>query len=148
MDRRDFLINTCKACIATSAAATFFPSCSATKYIEGNLTNDGLLLNAEEFRIKVNGNPKYHSFLIIRNEALQFPICIYRFNEMNYSALWMRCTHQGTELQVSGDYLQCPAHGSEFNNQGNVTNGPADNNLRSFPVVVNQGQLFIDLRKK
>ena len=148
MDRRDFILNTCKACIATSTSAALLVSCRPTKYLQGSLTNDGIILNAEEFKIKNKGESKYYSFLIIRNDSLQFPICLYRFNDLEYSALWMRCTHQGSELQVSGDYLQCPAHGSEFNNHGNVTNGPADNNLRSFPVVVNQGQLFIDLRKK
>ena len=50
----------------------------------------------------------------------------------------MQCTHQGAELQASGDMLQCPAHGSEFNNKGTVTNGPADTDLRTFPVTVNQ----------
>lgn len=89
----------------------------------------------------------YRSFIIIRNDTLQYPVCVYRFSEQEYSALWMRCSHQGTELQASGDYLQCPAHGSEFNNKGDVTNGPADTNLRTFPVFVNETELFIDLRK-
>jgi len=44
--------------------------------------------------------------------------------------------------------LQCAAHGSEFNNRGMVRNGPAISNLRTFPVTVNQDQVFIDLRKK
>ena len=89
----------------------------------------------------------YRSFLIIRNEALQYPICVYRFSDTEYAALWMRCSHQGAELQASGDFLQCPAHGSEFNNKGKVTNGPADNNLRTFPVTVTTNELFIDLRR-
>jgi Rieske Fe-S protein len=60
----------------------------------------------------------------------------------------MQCTHQGTELQASGDVLQCPAHGSEFNNKGQVTNGPADNGLRTFPITVTNTELLIDLRKQ
>jgi Rieske Fe-S protein len=60
----------------------------------------------------------------------------------------MRCTHQGTELQASGDVLQCSAHGSEFNNRGQVRSGPASTNLRTFPVVINQDEIFIDLRKQ
>jgi len=48
---------------------------------------------------------------------------------------------------VSGDKLQCPAHGSEYNNRGNVTNGPADRDIRSFPVSLIDNQVFIDLRK-
>jgi Rieske Fe-S protein len=58
----------------------------------------------------------------------------------------MRCTHQGTELQAAGDYLQCTAHGSEFDKEGRIKNGPADKNLRTFPVTMQDNQLFIDLR--
>jgi Rieske Fe-S protein len=60
----------------------------------------------------------------------------------------MKCAHQGAELQASGDYLQCPAHGSEFNNRGYVTSGPASTNLRTFPITVNEKEIFIDLRKQ
>ena len=94
------------------------------------------------------GKASYRAFIIVRNEALQYPICVFRFNENEYSALWMQCTHQGAELQASGDFLQCTAHGSEFSNTGKVTNGPADKDLRTFPVTVNKNELFIDLRKK
>ena len=83
----------------------------------------------------------------MRNDALKYPICIYRLDEKQYSALWMKCAHQGAELQASGDFLQCPAHGSEFNNKGMVTNGPASTNLKSFPVTVYNNEIFIDLRK-
>ena len=48
---------------------------------------------------------------------------------------------------AAGDYLQCPAHGSEYDNRGKVTNGPADKDLRTFPVTIDNNQLFIDLRK-
>jgi Rieske Fe-S protein len=60
----------------------------------------------------------------------------------------MKCTHQGTELNASGEFLQCPAHGSEFNSNGKVRSGPADKDLRTFPVVVSSNELFIDLRKQ
>ena len=104
------------------------------------------LIDRDEFFLKGNSKEQYRSFLIVRNEALQYPICIYRINENEYSALWMSCTHQGAELQASGDRLQCTAHGSEFTNKGKVSNGPADKDLRTFPVTINNDQLFIDLR--
>ena len=99
-------------------------------------------------KIKQKESTAYRSFIIIQNDALQYPICVYRFTDQEYSALWMQCTHQGAELQASGDFLQCPAHGSEFNNKGRVTNGPADNSLRTFPVTITNNELFIDLRKQ
>ena len=67
-------------------------------------------------------------------------------SEQEYSALWMKCTHQGTELHAFGDRLQCPAHGSEFTKNGAVQNGPAADPLRTFPVVVDSNVLKINLR--
>ena len=109
---------------------------------------DGIMVSLEDFKLKENGNSAYRSFLVVNNEGLKYPICIYRFNEQEYTALWMQCSHQGAELRASGDYLQCPAHGSEFNNRGSVTSGPATNPLKTFPVIVTGNELFIDLRKQ
>ena len=148
MNRKDFIINSCAVCLSATAISSLFTSCTATKYITGNLGKDGLTISKDEFRIKQKRNTTHRSLLIIRNDALQYPICVYRFNDQEYSALWMQCTHQGAELQASGDFLQCPAHGSEFNNKGKVMNGPADINLRTFPVTVTNNELFIDLRKQ
>lgn len=148
MNRRKFIINGCAACLSVTVISSLFPSCTFTKYISGNLGKDGLTISKDEFKIKQKGNSAYRSFIIIRNDALQYPICIYRLNEQEYSALWLQCTHQGAELQASGDFLQCPAHGSEFNNKGHVTKGPADNSLRTFPITITNNEIFIDLRKQ
>jgi len=147
MDRRDFIINSGVACLSATTVSGLLTSCKSTRYISGNLNTDGVLVSADEFKMMSKGKVSYRSYIIVRNESLQYPICVYRFNDNEYSALWMQCSHQGTELQASGDFLQCTAHGSEFSNKGRVTNGPADKDLRSFPVTVNNNQLFIDLRK-
>jgi len=146
MDRRGFIKNSCAACLAVAGIGTSVSSCTATQYIGGTLGKDGVFVDPKEFITKQNGKPAYRSFIIVRNDALQYPICVYRFSENEYSALWMKCTHQGTELQASGDRLQCTAHGSEFDNKGAVKTGPADKSLRNFPVTVSNNQLFIDLR--
>ena len=148
MQRREFIKNSCSACLSLTVLSTLVSSCVATKYISGELGKDGLTISKDEFKVKQKGGTAYSSFIIVRNDALQFPICVYRLNENEYSALWMKCTHQRAELQASGDVLQCPAHGSEFNSKGQVTNGPAGANLRTFPVTVTNNELFIDLRKQ
>src|SRR4051794_32485485 len=125
MKRRDFIKDSCAACLTIAALPLMLSSCANLIDITGTLVKDGLTLSFEDFKIKAKGSSAYRSFVIVRNEALQYPICVYRFNDKQYSALWMKCAHQGAELQASGDYLQCPAHGSEFNNNGQVTNGPA-----------------------
>ena len=145
MNRKEFIVKSCAACIGATALSTIVSSSAATQFANGKLTKDVILIDVNEFALKEKD--KYRSYIIIRNESLLFPICVYRFSENDYSALWMQCAHQGAELNVAGEYLQCPAHGSEYNNKGVVTNGPADKNLRTFHVTVNNNQLFIDLRK-
>ncbi len=146
MDRRNFIKGGCVACLSATGLATLVLSCSPTHYTAGTMGRDGLTLNASEFVFNDRGKKNYRSFIIVRNDVLQYPICVFRLSDTEYSALWMRCTHQGSELQASGDFLHCAAHGSEFNNRGLVRNGPADKNLRNFPVTVSNNQLFIDLR--
>lgn len=148
MDRKDFIVKACTACLSITAVTSVLSSCSATHFIAGNIGNDGLTISKEDFTFNRKGTPAYRSFIIVRNDALQYPIYVYRFSEDQYSALWMRCTHQGSELQASGDSLQCPAHGSAFNNKGVPTNGPADSALRTFPIQVTNKEIFIDLRKQ
>jgi Rieske Fe-S protein len=144
MNRKEFILKSCSACIGVSAL-TFLSSCAATKFASGKLTKDGILIDTKEFALKEKD--KYRLYIVVRNDSLLFPICVYRFTETDYSAVWMQCAHQGAELNVAGDYLQCPAHGSEYDNRGRVTNGPADRDLQTFPVAINNNQLFIDLRK-
>lgn len=148
MHRRDFIKSACTACLSVTALSVLVSGCGAVKYVSGTIGRDGVTISKDEFLVKQKGGTAYSSFVIVRNDALKFPICIYRFSEQEYSALWMKCTHQGAELQASGDVLQCPAHGSEFNNRGVVRSGPASANLRTFPVIVNNNELFIDLRKQ
>ena len=146
MDRRNFIKNSCTACLSAAAFPLLLNACTPTQYITGALDKDGLLVNKDQF--KVNDKGSYSSFLIVRNDTLLFPICVFRFSEQDYSAVWLKCAHQGAEVNVVGDKLQCPAHGSEYDNRGQVTNGPAASNLRTFPVIVRKNDLFIDLRKQ
>ena len=145
MNRKEFIIKSCTACIGVTALSTVLSSCAATKFVNGKLINDGILMDTKEFVLNEKG--KYRLYVIVRNDSLLFPICVYRFSDNDYSAIWMQCAHQGAELNAAGDYLQCPAHGSEYDNRGKVTNGPADRDLRTFPVTIDNNQLFIDLRK-
>lgn len=148
MDRRDFLKKGCAACLSVTVLSSLMSSCGLTQYTSGKLGKDGIALSKDDFIIRQRGGTAYSSFIIVRNEALKFPICVYRQAENDYTALWMRCTHQGAELQASGDVLQCTAHGSEFTSKGDVRSGPADKALRTFPVTVTNNEIFIDLRKQ
>lgn len=148
MDRRDFIKKSCTACLSATVLSSVVSSCAITQYIPGKITKDGLTINKDDFKIRQKGGTAYSTFIIVRNDAFKYPVCVYRVSDKEYHALWMKCTHQGTELQASGDVLQCSAHGSEFNNRGQVKSGPADENLRTFPVSIQNNELFIDMRKQ
>ncbi len=153
MDRKDF-IKTCGfACLGSIAIVSGLQGCSSSGFLSGSsellngkIVGDDLVVPVSDFEIKKGKARDFRRYVIVQNEILKYPVCVYRFSENDYTALWMRCTHQGTELQVFGNQLQCPAHGSEFTNRGTVQNGPAEMKLRTFPVRIENNQLKISLK--
>jgi Rieske Fe-S protein len=146
MDRKDFIKTCGVACVGGIGITTLLQGCGTAKWLNGKIVGDDLIVAVSDFQINKGKKDGFRRSLIIQHDQLQYPICIFRFSENEYAALWMRCTHQGTELQVFGDKLQCPAHGSEFTNKGMVQNGPADAKLRTFPVTPENNQLKISLK--
>ena len=146
MDRKNFIKTCGLACVGAVGMTPLLQGCSATKILSGKIIADDLVVSISDFETKNGNNTYFKKYVVVNNDMLQYPICVYRFSEKEYSALWMRCTHQGTELQVFGDKLQCPAHGSEFDNIGAVQNGPADLKLRTFPITIEKDQLKISLK--
>lgn len=134
------------ACLGGAAMSALLQSCGVSKNLSGNISDSDLLVALSDFETKAGKETHYKKYIIVHNDKLKFPICVYRFDAANYSALWLQCSHQGAELQVFGDKLQCPAHGSEFDNKGKVTNGPAEAGLRTFPVTIEATQLKISLK--
>lgn len=148
MKRRDFISKTCGACLGATTFAAIFSACKISKYVPGKLGSNGLTIATDDFKIQQGGKTSYRSYIVVKNDELLFPICVYRFGDKEYSALWLQCAHQGAEVQVAGTHLQCSAHGSEYDNRGRVTKGPAETGLRTFPVTVSNSAIFIDLRKQ
>jgi Rieske Fe-S protein len=145
MNRRDFT-RSCLMCVSGVLTLPLLNSCSPTSYVNGVIEPAGLSFSRSEFKYMKQDKEMFRRFIVVRHDNLEFPIYVYRFSDTEYSALHMKCTHQGNELQASGDYLHCSAHGSEFNNKGVVSQGPAEKNLRSFPVTVEGEKILIDLR--
>lgn len=143
MNRKQFLKTCGLACIG-SLAATSLQGCATSKLEDSVIESDNLVVPVANFGNDILG---YKRFIVLNNNLLKFPICVFRHAPNDFSALWMQCSHMGAELRVFGDTLQCPAHGSEFNNKGGVRTGPADNALRTFPVVVANGVIKISLKK-
>ena len=136
MQRKEFIKACGFACLSGVFLSAMLESCGSTKIISGNISNSDLVIPVSDFLTKDN---EYRKYIIVHNDKLSYSICVYRFNEKEYSALFMRCTHQGAELQVFGDRLQCPAHGSEFNNKGIVQSPTLDSSLRKgIPFTDNE----------
>ena len=119
--------------------STILNACQPTSYVTGTMSPKGISVALSEF---INKNQQY---VIVSHETLEYPIYLYRISDENYSALWMKCTHQGSELQAAGDHLYCTSHGSEFDKMGKVSQGPAEKNLRTFPVSIMNDKIFIEL---
>jgi len=138
MNRKEFIV---KCGLCTIGMPVLLSGCAGTRYLTAPIDGDSLIVPVQSF-VKERATPdpgdsagaEFLKFIVVQNDQLEYPICVYRFSETEYKALLMKCTHQGTELQVFGDRLQCPAHGSEFSNTGAVRNGPADTSLRTFNV--------------
>ena len=133
-------------CLSGAAILPGLSGCQSTYYTNGVVESNGISILKSDFTYLKKDKPLTRDYVIVRNDAMEFPIYVYKFSDSEYSAILMKCTHQGNELQASGDHLHCPAHGSEFNNKGIVSQGPAENNLRTFKVTPGSNKIFIDLR--
>jgi len=133
------------ACMGGGLLSTVLTACQPTRYVTGTVESNGISVLKSEFTYLKKDKPVTRPFIVVHHENLEYPIYVYRITDDEYSALWMKCTHQGYELQASGDHLYCPGHGSEFDKRGNVNQGPAEKNLRSFPVSIHGNKIFIEL---
>lgn len=145
MNRREFVTQSCLACLSGGILTSVLTSCQSTHYVSGTFEAKGLSVPKTDFVYLKKDKEFTRQFIVVHNDKLEFPIYLFRASDSEYNALWMKCTHQGSELQASGDHLHCSSHGSEFDRTGKVTQGPAEENLRSFPVYVKGENIFIEL---
>ncbi len=146
MKRKEFIRNCGMACAGLVGIMPAMQSCTTSKIVSAQISGDELVIPLTAFQTRNANEIFFKKYIVVENSRLKYPICVYRLNENEYSALWMRCTHQGTELQVFGSKLQCPAHGSEFSIDGAVHEGPASEPLRSFPYSINNNSLHLSLK--
>ena len=59
------------------------------------------------------------------------------------------CSHQGASLSdgyVAGDLIECPLHQAQFHiPTGKAMSPPADEDLATYPVKVENGDIFVQL---
>lgn len=145
MERRKFIKTCCYSAIGIPIAATFMQSCGGIYYATTNHNNGRLAISKSEF-IQTKKNKKINrKFVLIKTEALDFPICIYNTGENTYSASLLKCTHRGCELDVGGGIYTCPCHGAEFSVNGKVLQGPAEKDLKTYKTETDNENIYIHL---
>ena len=76
-------------------------------------------------------------------------ICLARAEDGNFYALNDICTHEEFFLsdgELWGMDVECPQHGSRFNLQtGKVTGLPAVIPAQTYPVTVEDGDVYVDV---
>jgi Rieske Fe-S protein len=60
-----------------------------------------------------------------------------------FTALDLRCTHEGTLVKQEGDLWGCPNHGAAFSLAGEVKIGPAKSPLRKLRVTATAKKVVI-----
>jgi len=148
MNRREFISNTCISCLGGVALSNLLASCGASHYVTGTLEGKGISIPLSEFSSTEKGKQIARQYIVVHHDQLEFPIYVYHVSETEFTALLMKCAHQGSELNAAGDHLYCSSHGSEYDSRGNVTHGPAQKNLRSFPTSVNDNKVIIELTRE
>lgn len=144
MDRKGFIKMCGGACLGVTGLAVLLQSC-ATSYVTGTVTGDRLQLRKSDFIKIKNDKTTVRRYVLVKPEKLDFPVIVYRNSDNTFTALLLRCTHQGSELTVNGDILTCSAHGSEFGRKGEVIQGPAEQQLKNFPVTTDEQNIYIQL---
>lgn len=146
MDRKEFLKTCGFACLGASAMSTLLQSCATSNYYAQHIKdNNSITIKKSEFINLENGKTINRKYVLIKAEQLNFPICVFKLSEIEYSAVLMECTHRSCELHNQGDFLMCPCHGSEFTNKGIVQNPPAEQNLKSFIIKSDNDNIYIKL---
>jgi len=70
-----------------------------------------------------------------------------RLKDGGFIALSLKCTHLGCSVlwDEKKSQFNCPCHASSFDMYGNVIDPPAPRALDMYPVVVEEGQLLVDV---
>lgn len=146
MNRKDFIKNVGYTFVGGTAAIVLLQNCATTSYFAPHILSNNLVsIKKSEFAHFKNGKTINRKYVMVKTDRYNFPVCIYKLSEENYSALLLECTHKGCELKPHGDFLSCPCHGSEFSNTGAVQNPPAEANLKTFQVKTDQANIYVQL---
>lgn len=143
MERKEFIRECGIFCLGSLVAGSLLESCMGNYYAITKFENNRIIIAKSEFIKIKDGVEKPRKYVLVTNNKLRYPICVFKINDTKYSALYMECTHNSCELNPHGDYLICPCHGSEFSNVGKVQNPPAETDLKQFKTTSDDENIYI-----
>jgi Rieske Fe-S protein len=139
MQRREFIGNSCRACLL-GAAGFLVPQwmgCSPATFpvYKTPVTSRGLEVPISLF----DKSP----LQFVRAHGSYFDIAVNRLADGTFQALLLQCTHQENQLTPTGDGYTCSLHGSRFDKNGEVLKGPAEHPLDRYKTRVENNLLII-----
>ena len=145
MERRKFIKTCCFTAVGVSVAGLTLTSCDSVYYATATKILERLIISKREFIRTKNEKQTERKFVLIKEDGLKYPLCLYKISDDNYSASLLLCTHNGCELNVGGGRYTCPCHGAEFSVKGEVLQGPAEKNLKTFKTETDNENVYIYL---
>ncbi len=138
--RREFIKDTCTACLGTAFLGFTFSqltSCSSLPIYKTNLSQKTVNVPLTSFTES--------TLVIVRDMQVPYDVLVVKKSEQEYTALYMKCSHQENAVTATKSGLYCSSHGSTFDLDGNVTKEPALGPLKKFKTLLNETTLTIDL---
>ena len=145
MERRKFIKSCCYSAIGISVAGVLLSSCESIYYATITRKSNRLVVSKKEFIKIKNEKQSERKFVLIKEDELKYPVCLYKVSDNNYSASLLLCTHNGCELNVGGGRYTCPCHGAEFSINGKVLQGPAEKDLKTYKTETDNENIYIHL---
>jgi Rieske Fe-S protein len=144
INRKEFLQTCGNACMGLLGISLFLQSCTPAQYVvNATVVNNQVRVNKNDFIKQTDKGSSFRKYMIVQPDNSEFPIVVYRKDEKTYTALLLKCTHQGYELSVNGDVVSCAAHGSEFSTTGDVLTGPAEAPLTRYNIATDDTFVYI-----
>lgn len=137
--RREFLKNSRNAAFlacGVGVTSLLLESCGSVRYAPYGVNESLLTLAKSEF-----GN---RSFVLVDFPKLLAPLYVKKVSEDEYRAFLMLCTHKQCTVLANGAVMSCPCHGAEYSSLGKVLQGPAQDDLKEYPVEILGDNLIID----
>lgn len=122
--------------LGSGVISTFLASCSTLPILKTTVDDGRIAFDPAIFTSEVTA-------LRLRTKKLEHDVLVVKKAEDSYRAIYMQCTHNQFDLSANRKQIFCTSHGAEFNLEGNVTKGPAKENLKTFPVISENGKLFV-----